>query len=153
MAALADNFHGWRPIDVALPGNVIEAAAVTGADEYYRGAIATTAVAGGVQIKVTNAVTTDIPFGIVMKRTTAASAQFPLIPCFMGIAWFTGVAAIATATGLLVLYVTSASDNPADLTVTAAGNSAAFGRIIAIEVTAVSGYVDQRQKYIPAETA
>ena len=152
MAALSDNFHGWRPIE-ATPGSIIEAAAITTADEYYRGAIATTAVGAGVQIKVTNAVTTDIPFGIVMKRTTAASAQFPLIPCYLGIVWFTGVAAIATATGLALLYAAANSDNPADLTATAAGNTSAFGRIIAIDVTAVSGYVDQRQKAVVAETA
>jgi hypothetical protein len=40
-----------------------------------------------------------------------------------------------------------------DLTATAAGNTSAFGRIVAIEVTAVSGYVDQRQKAVVAETA
>lgn len=152
MAALADNFHGWRPIE-ATPGSYIEAAAITTADEYYRGAIATTAVGAGVQIKVTNGVTTDIPFGIVCKRTTAASAQFPLIPCYLGITWFTGVAAIATATGLALLYALLTSDNPVDLTATAAGNTSAFGRIISIEVTAVSGYVDQRQKALVAETA
>ena len=152
MAALADNFHGWRPIE-ATPGSMIECAAITTADEYYRGAIATTAVGAGVQIKVSNGVTTDIPFGIVMKRTTAASAQFPLIPCYTGIVWFTGVAAIATATGLAILYPLATSDNPADLTATAAANCSAFGRITAIEVTAVSGYVDQRQKSLVAETA
>lgn len=152
MAALSDNFHGWRPIE-ATPGSYIEAAAVTGADEYYRGAIATTAVAGGVQIKVTNGVTTDIPFGIVTKRTSALSAQFPLIPCYLGIVWLTGVAAIATANGLTTLYEALNSDNPVDLTATAAGNTSAFGRIISIEVTAVSGYVDQRQKAVVAETA
>jgi len=152
MAALADNFHGWRPIE-ATPGSIIEAAAITTADEYYRGAIATTAVGAAVQIKVSNGVTTDIPFGIVMKRTTAASAGFPIIPCYTGLVWFTGVAAIATATGLALLYALINSDNPADLTATAAGNTAAFGRITAIEVTAVSGYVDQRQKALVAETA
>jgi len=152
MAALADTFHGWRPIE-ATPGSIIEAAAITTADEYYRGAIATTAVGAGVQIKVSNGVTTDIPFGIVMKRTSATSAQFPLIPCYLGIVWFTGVAAIATATGLALLYALINSDNPADLTATAAGNSAAFGRIVSIEVTAASGYVDQRQKALVAETA
>jgi hypothetical protein len=152
MAALADNFHGWRPIE-ATPGSYIEAAAITTADEYYRGAIATTAVGAAVQIKVSNGVTTDIPFGIVTKRTTAAAAGFPLIPCYLGIVWFTGVAAIATATGLLTLYSLLNSDNPADLTATAAGNTSAFGRIISIEVTAVSGYVDQRQKAVVAETA
>ena len=152
MAALADNFHGWRPIE-ATPGSIIEAAAITTADEYYRGAIATTAVGAAVQIKVSNGVTTDIPFGIVMKRTTAASAGFPIIPCYTGLVWFTGVAAIATATGLALLYALLTSDNPVDLTATAAGNTAAFGRITAIEVTAVSGYVDQRQKALVAETA
>ena len=152
MAALSDNFHGWRPIE-ATPGTILEAAAITTADEYYRGAIATTAVGAGVQIKVSNGVTTDIPFGIVMKRTTSTAAQFPLIPCYTGIVWFTGVAAIATATGLALLYALLNSDNPADLTATAAGNTAAFGRITAIEVTAVSGYVDQRQKALTAETA
>lgn len=152
MAALADNFHGWRPIE-ATPGSYIEAAAITTADEYYRGAIATTAVGAGVQIKVSNGVTTDLPFGIVTKRTTATAAQFPLIPCYKGIVWFTGVAAIATATGLALLYPLLNSDNPVDLTATAAGNCSAFGRIIAIEVTAVSGYVDQRQNALVAETA
>jgi len=153
MAALADNFAGWRPIPGS--GNLtLEAAAITTADEYYRGAIATTAVGAGVQIKVSNGVTTDIPFGIVEKRTTAASAAFPLIPCICnGVIWFTGVAAIATATGLALLYPLINSDNPADLTATAAANCSAFGRIIAIEVTAVSGYVDQRQKSLVAETA
>ena len=153
MAALADNFHGWR-----VPGNggnmKIECAAITTADEYYRGAIATTAVGAGVQIKVSNGVTTDIPYGIVEKRTTSTAAQFPLIPCYInGVIWFTGVAAIATATGLALLYALLNSDNPVDLTATAAGNTSAFGRIIAIEVTAVSGYVDQSQKAIVAETA
>lgn len=152
MAALADNFHGWRPTQLGSE-HTIEAAAITTADEYYRGAIATTAVGAGVQIKVSNGVTTDIPFGIVEKRTTATAAQFPLIPCYTGTVWLTGVAAIATATGLALLYPLLNSDNPADLTATAAGNCSAFGRIVAIEVTAVSGYVDQRQKALVAETA
>ena len=153
MAALSADFHGWR----LIPGTgelSIEAAAITTADEYYRGAIATVAVGAGVQIKVSNGVTTDIPFGIVEKRTTAASAAFPLIPCWVrGVVWFTGVAAIATASGLPLLYPLINSDNPADLTATAAGNCAAFGRVIAIEVTAVSGYVDLTQKALVAETA
>lgn len=152
MAALADNFHGWRPIPGG--GGQSYEAAVSGADEFYRGAIATTAVGAGLLIKVTNGVTTDIPFGIVEKRTTATGASSHLIPCWTnGVVWFTGVAAIATATGLNVLYALLNSDNPADLTATAAGNTSAFGRIVSIETTAVSGYVDQAQKAVVAETA
>lgn len=151
MAALADNFHGWRPTQLGSE-HTIEAA-VSGADEFYRGAIATTAVGAGLLIKVTNGVTTDIPFGIVEKRTTSTGASSHIIPCYTGTVWLTGVAAIATATGLALLYATLNSDHPADLTATAAGNTSAFGRIVAIEVTAVSGYVDQRQKAVVAETA
>lgn len=151
MTALADNFHGWRATQLGSE-HTIEAA-VAGADEFYRGAIATTAVGAGLLIKVTNAVTTDIPFGIVEKRTTATGASSHTIPCYQGTVWLTGVAAIATATGLALLYPLASSDNPADLTATAAANLSAFGRIVAIEVTAVSGYVDQRQKALVAETA
>lgn len=152
MAALADNFHGWR----VVPGTgaismEITSGAVT--EEWYRGAIGTTAVGAAVTLKVTNGVTTDIPFGIVEKRTST-SGTAALIPCTVnGVIWFTGVAGIATASGLQVLYPLLNSDNPADLTATAAGNCSAFGRIIAIETTAVSGYIDQAQKYAVAETA
>ena len=152
MAALADNFHGWR--EVPGGGSQYFEAFVNGADEFYRGAIATTAVGAGLLIKVTNGVTTDIPFGIVAKRTTATGASSHSIPCYgNGVVWLTGVAAIATATGLALLYEALNSDNPADLTATAAGNTSAFGRILQIEVTAVSGYVDQAQKSLVAETA
>jgi hypothetical protein len=152
MAALSDNFAGWRMIPGT--GELCIEAAVAGADEFYRGAIATVAVGAGLLIKVTNGVTTDIPFGIVEKRTTATGASSHTIPCWVrGVVYFTGVAAIATASGLPLLYALANSDNPADLTATAAGNTSAFGRVIAIETTAVSGYVDMTQKAVVAETA
>jgi hypothetical protein len=152
VSALADNFHGWRPIGSTDRG-IFPEVAVAGADEFYRGAIATTAVGAGLLIKVTNGVTTDVPLGIVARRTTATGASSHLIPCWVGLTWFTGVVAIATATGLALLYPLLNSDNPADLTATAAGNCSAFGRITAIEVTAVSGYVDSNQRGLTAETA
>jgi hypothetical protein len=152
MAALAADSQSWR----ICPGTgefSIEAGSA-GAATYFRGAIATTAVAAATLIKISNAITTDIPFGVVEKKTVATGAASHFIPCWVrGVLWFTGVAAIANATGLALLYVLSASDNPADLTATAAGNSSAFGRIIGIEVTAVSGFVDLTQKALVAETA
>jgi hypothetical protein len=152
MAALAADFAGWRLVPGT--GELCIEAGSAGAATFFRGAIATTAVATGAVIKVSNAITTDIPFGVVEKKTVSTGASSHFIPCWVrGVIWFTGVAAIATATGLALLYVLSASDNPADLTATAAGNSSAFGRIIGIEVTAVSGYVDLTQKALVAETA
>jgi hypothetical protein len=152
MAALAADFHGWRICqgtgELSIEGSVLAA------DEFYRGAIASAAVAGSANIKVSNGVTTDIPFGIVEKRTTATAINSHTVPCWVrGVVWFTGVAAIATGTGLNILYPLINSDNPADLTATAAGNLSAFGRILGIEVNAVSGYVDLTQKAIVAETA
>lgn len=151
MAALGTDFHGWKPIPNS--GNLIIEAAVAGAATFYRGAIATSAVASNL-IKISNGVTTDIPYGIVEKRTVATGASSHTVPCYTnGVIWFTGVAAIAAANGLGTLYALLNSDNPADLTATAAGNTSAFGRIIQIEVTTVSGYVDQSQKAVTAETA
>lgn len=152
MAALADNFHGWRIVPGTGHINMeITSGAVT--EEWYRGAIGTTAVGAGVTLKVTNGVTTDIPFGIVEKRTSTTGTAV-LIPCVVnGVLWFTGVAGITNAAGLNPIYALLTSDNPADLTATAAGNTSAFGRIIAVETTAVSGYIDQSQKYAVAETA
>jgi hypothetical protein len=151
MAALGTDFGGFRivPGTGELEIEYGSAAALT----FYRGGLPTTAVGAGLNIKISNAVTTDIPVGIAMKHVVSTGAASHFIPCMVrGVVWFTGVAAIATANGLNLIYVLSASDNPADLTVTAAGNSQAFGRIIAIEVTAVSGYVDMTQRHL-AETA
>jgi hypothetical protein len=150
MAALTTNFTGWR--QVPGTGSLEIAAAASGADEFFFGAIATVAVGDGDNIKVTNGVTTDIPYGVVNQHVVAAGNE--IIPCITrGVIWFTGVAAIAAASGLPLLYALINSDNPADLTATAAGNTSAFGRIINIEVTAVSGYVDLTQKALVAETA
>lgn len=151
MAALAASFAGWRLAQGS--GELSIEAACSGAATFYRGAIATTAVGAGLLIKISNGVTTDIPFGLVEKQTVTTGASSHTIPCWVrGVIWFTGVAAIATASGLALLYPALNSDNPADLTVTAASNPAAFGRIIAIEVTAVSGYVDLTQKALVADT-
>jgi hypothetical protein len=151
VAALSASFTGWR-----IPsnhGNLKIEAACAGAATFYRGAIATAAVASNL-IKISNAVTTDIPYGIVEKQTVTTGASSHTIPCWInGVIWFTGVAAIAAATGFGTVYQLASSDNPADLTATAAGNTSAFGRIIMIEVTAVSGYIDQGQKAVTAETA
>ena len=139
MAALAADFHGWK-VARGFPFFEINERA-DGADTFFRGAIATTATGDG-QVKVTNGVTTDNSIGIVsaQKVATAANDAVPIIS--RGILWFTGVAAIAIASNHELLYPLLNSDNPADMTATAAGNCGAFGRIIGVEVTAVSGYVD-----------
>jgi len=155
MAALADNFHGWRPVPgtggITLAMPVIPSVA---SDEFYRGAIVTQA-ATPAGLKVTNAVTTDRPCGINQTRYTSVNAAtIQLIDIWMkGVVWFTGVAAIATASVTYNIYPLASSDNPADLTATAAGNCSAFGTILAIEVTAVSGYIDLDRTAIMAETA
>lgn len=150
MAALGADFTGWRMIPGTGELSIEFSPGV--AATFFKGALPTAAV-GASQIKISNAVTTDIPVGIVEKKTVATGAASHTIPCWTrGVVWFTGVAAIASATGHNLLFITSASDNPADLTGTAAGNSQAFGRIINIEVTAVSGYVDMTQRHM-AETA
>lgn len=151
MAALATDFTGWR----IVPGTgelALEFLSVTGTVTFFRGAIPQSAVASN-QAKVSNGVTTDIPIGINEKRITTTAANTVMGPIWTrGVVWLTGVAAIAAASGLNLLFALSGSDNPADLTATAAGNSQAFGRIINIEVTTVSGYVDMTQRHI-AETA
>lgn len=150
MAALSADFNGWRICQGT--GEISAEFVNAGAATFYRGGLPTAAVAA-VQIKVSNAVTTDIPVGVCEKKTVGTGAASHTIPCWTrGVVWFTGVAALAAANGYLPVYVLSASDNPADLTMTAAGNSQAFGRFIASEVTAVSGYVDMTQRHI-AETA
>ena len=157
MAALADNFHGWRiclgtgELRMAMP--VIPSVA---SDEFYRGAIATEVGTGtATGAKVTNGVTTDRPIGVIETRFTSVNtATEQLIDVWRrGVIWFTGVAAITTANVTSLLYPLLNSDNPADLTATAAGNCSALGELLGIEVTAVSGYVDMSQKAAIAETA
>lgn len=155
MAALTGNFHGWRPVPgtggITLAMPVIPSVA---SDEFYRGAIVTQA-ATPAGLKVTNAVTTDRPCGINQTRYTSVNAAtVQLIDIWQrGVVWFTGVAAIETASVSLLLYPLASSDNPADLTATAANNCSAFGTVLAIEVTQVSGYVDLERIALMAETA
>ena len=155
MAALADNYHGWRPVPgtggISLEMPVIPSVA---SDEFYRGAIVTQA-ATPAGLKVTNGITTDRPCGINETRYTSVNAAtIQLVKVWQrGVVWFTGVAAIATASVSLLLYPLLNSDNPADLTATAAGNCSAFGTCLAIEATAVSGYVDLDRIALMAETA
>jgi hypothetical protein len=150
MAALAADFHGWKVVrghpyfESNQRGD--------GADVFYRGAIATTATGDG-QVKVTNGVTTDNSIGIVSAQTTVASANDPVLIISRGILWFTGVAAIAIASNHELLYPLLTSDNPADLTATAAGNCGALGRILEVEVTAVSGYVDISDRSVVSNVA
>jgi hypothetical protein len=139
MAALGDNFHGWRPVrgSPLFASKQPCAAAAT----FFRGAICTGATGVG-KIKVSNGVTTDVAFGVVTERVTTTAADQLVEVLSRGIVWFTGVAAIAHASNRELLYPLLTSDNPADLTATAAGNCGALGRVLQIEVTAVSGYLD-----------
>jgi len=151
MAALTAAFVGWRLIEGS--GELAIETACAGAATFFRGAIATAAVASNL-IKVSNAITTDIPYGIVEKQTITTGASSHTIPCWVrGVIWFTGVAGIAAATGLNPIGPLASSDNPADMVAIATNNPQALGRIIAIEVTAVSGYVDLTQRAVIAEVA
>lgn len=154
MAALADNFHGWRICpgtgELCIETQVIPSIA---SDEFYRGAIGSQ-LATPTGLTVANANDTNRTHGIVEKRYTSVNAATiqPVPVWVRGVVWFTGVAAIVIAANTVPIYPLLNSDNPADLTLTGAGNLGALGTVLAMEVTAVSGYVDMTQKAAAANS-
>lgn len=149
MAALTADFHDWRICRGT--GCLSIEMAVTGADTFYRGSMGVVTLNTGT-FELDNA-DADQYAGISEEHLVATAAG-ELLTVWMprGVFWFTGVSAIATANIQDLLYCTAASDNPADLTATEAGATSAVGRCIAVEVTAVSGYIDCSDRFAVANS-
>lgn len=138
MAALSANFEGFRPIQGS--GLFSIEIGMNSALTFFRGTLGHVTVGTGKLIKA-NADGDDF-WGVVEKPIVGTAADQLVVTWARGIFWFTGVSAFTHANNAKLMAATAASDNPADLTPQTTGTCGAAGRLIGIEVTAVSGYLD-----------
>lgn len=138
MAALTADVANWRIVPTS--GILILEVGVNGAATFFRGGLACiTPGTGKPQIANADA---DEFFGVTEKKLVATAANQLTTFVTRGVVWFTGAANLTIANVGKLFAATAASDNPADLLVQAAGNPGAAGRLLAVDVTAVSGYID-----------
>lgn len=108
-------------------------------DEFYRGALLTYAVGTG------TAVCTSLDasefLGVCAERKTFSGTAGVIKVLVGGVFWF-AAANITNANYGKAVACTAASDNPADLVVLGAGTTGQVGKIIHVDVSATSGWVD-----------
>ena len=120
----------------------------TGADEYFRGAVVCE-TAGKALLTNLNAAET---LGFSLGRVTVAAADEPVEVAIGGV-WWVEATLLADAALITTVHPLAASDNPADLVVTAATNPGALGLLIHVDVTTTSGWIDLGQRSIPTNAA
>ena len=133
MAALAANIAFTTSSEVPIYSAYMRA---SGADIFYKGALVVFSGTG--QINCVS--TADLePAGVVMEYANITAANQLVRVAWHGLFKFNNTAFTIANTGAL-FYATAASDNPADLTVTATSNTAAFGNLIQVDDDATNGW-------------
>jgi len=140
--ALTADFHSWRMVpgtgELSLQGSV------TGADTFYKGALLNITPATGT-VEVANA-DADQFWGINEAQLVAAGAAELVTGWVRGVYWVTGVAGLTTVVTGLTVAATAASDDPADIVISAGGTVGAMGTLLHVEVSGASGYIDLTQR-------
>ncbi len=145
MAALSANLAGFPVYDGSarnIPtggdqGLVFKVGAIT--DEFYLGAIATYAVGTGLVV-VTSLDASEFA-GVIAKRASFTGSAGTCQLFIDGVFWFANTNFTDANYGK-AFAATAASDNPADLVTLGAGTTGQVGRLMHVDVTATSGWLD-----------
>jgi hypothetical protein len=118
------------------------------ADTFYKGAICTYNASG--QITCTAAADLEVA-GICMENKVITAANQMVLIAWRGLFKFSCTAFTIANQGAL-FYALVTSDNPADLTATATGNTAAVGMLLQVDDDAVNGwmFIDAARKAVSA---
>lgn len=119
----------------------------TGADEYYNGAV----VCGAAGKAILTNLDAHETLGFCLNRVTISAADEPVKVHVLGV-WWVAAGGIADGDNFALFAPTAASDNPADLINQAAGTPGALGRLIHVDVTGTSGWLDLGQRSVPANS-
>lgn len=133
MAALAASIAFKTSSEVPLYSAYMRAA---GADIFYKGALV---VYSSGQIVCTGTADAE-PAGVVMEQVTTTAANQLVRVLWHGLFKFNNTAFTIANQGA-IFYCAVNSDNPADLTATATGNTAAFGSLIQCDDDATNGWI------------
>ena len=117
------------------------------ADEFYIGAIVCASAAATVGFVVVDNADADTTLGIGLDRVTV-TASGDLVEVWVKGVWWIAAAGFTDANFYAVFAPTAASDNPADLILTAIGTPSSLGTLIHISTTAVDGYLDLDQRVL-----
>jgi hypothetical protein len=120
---------------------------VEAADEFYRGAI----LCFSSGLVVADNADADTGLGVCTKRVTTTAANQVVMVATHGVWWFAAVA-LTTASLWTLMSPLATSDNPADMTPSTGAVPSPIGTVVHCDVTATSGWVDQTQRVVPANT-
>ena len=149
MAALAANVVPMPRPDPATP--VIERTYLCdAADTFYLGCIPSVKNADG-HIYLDNA-DADWGLGFCTKKVVTAAQDDPVVVAITGIWWITAAACANASLLQKQLHPLAGSDNPADVTATAATNCGGLGLLVHVDATGVSGWINLDIRNIPTNS-
>lgn len=115
--------------------------APTAADIYYRGGLAHKVAANS--LATLTPADADSYLGVVMEHAIVTTSSLVWLAT-TGKFWFTGVATFTNANvnGIFAIQATDLFDNPATLDVQGAGDAGACGKLVTVDATTVSGWLN-----------
>ncbi len=122
--------------------------AVEGADEFYRGAI----LCHSSGLVVADNANADTGLGVCTERVTTTAANQIVKVAVAGIWWF-ACAQFATGDLWLIHGPAVTKDEPTLMDLAGVGDPSGIGTLVHVDVTAVSGWLDLRQRVVPVNTA